>query len=82
MQAVASGVEQLRDGIGCAQSGLHPNQPQVGLIGDIKRLLADSKNRDKNIETLQVAVNSLANIVQNDVSQNAESKNSASECTS
>ncbi|KAF7980746.1 hypothetical protein HWV62_36773 [Athelia sp. TMB] len=77
MQIVASGVEQLREGLGCAQSGLHPNQPPSGLMGDIKRLLVDSKNRDKDIETLQVAVNSLTNVVENDVRHNAEARNSA-----
>lgn len=80
MQVVASGVEQIREGLGCGQSsGARLDRPQSGLVADIQRLLAENKNRDKHMEVLQAAVNGLAEVVHEDVRQNTEARNTMSE---
>lgn len=81
MQIVASGIQRLHEVIGCTNEG--PQSPDTGrrngLLSDLRRLREENKYRDERSEMLQVSVNHLIDIVNEDVRQNAETRNDSSE---
>jgi hypothetical protein len=83
IQVVAAGVQQLCEELGCNERKQAPGVysdvgRNTGLLAEIRQLLGENKNRDQNIEGLQVAVNGLVDVVHEDVRQNTEARNAAS----
>ncbi|KAH9951555.1 hypothetical protein B0H21DRAFT_880399 [Amylocystis lapponica] len=78
MENVAAGVQQLCKGLGPLEiqpPGEDGEAQPGGLLGEVRRLLAETKSRDDNSVALHTSVNGLLGAVQEDLRRNADTRN-------